>query len=74
MINYIKDNLFKSMQKLINIIIQDYFKMLGFIIGIGNEYFNYIIKASNIENIYSYYCNMFKPDNNNENNLLKIIF
>ena len=41
---FTKNNLFKSkeeMQKIINIILNDYYKMYGFIIGIRNEYFNY---------------------------------
>ena len=43
-INFIKDSFFKSkkqMQNLINLILNDYFKMFGFIIGIRNGYFNY---------------------------------
>ena len=43
-IDKIKNTLFKSkkeMESIINIILNDYFKMFGFIIGIRNEYFNY---------------------------------
>jgi len=43
-IQFIKDNLFNSkdeMEKIIKIILDDYFQMYGFIIGIRNEYFNY---------------------------------
>ena len=43
-INIIKNNFFKSknqMQNIINLILNDYFKMFGFIIGIRNGYFKY---------------------------------
>ena len=43
-IDFIKMNLFKSkseMQNIINLILEDYYKMYGFIIGIRNEFFNY---------------------------------
>ena len=91
------------MQKLIDIIILDYFKMFGFILGIRNEYFNYynnledynifyftektfiyvdftllkylfamndnklnmdyLLKISNIENVYPFFCRVFKQEN-----------
>jgi hypothetical protein len=40
----VKNNIFRTkdeMQKLIDLILNDYYKMFGFIIGIRNEYFNY---------------------------------
>ena len=54
-IDYIKNVLFKSkeeMQKVIDIIINDYFKMLGFLIGIKNEYFNYYDSLYYYDKIY----------------------
>ena len=53
-INIIKNKLFNSkdiMQKVIKIILNDYYKMFGFIIGIRNEYFNYY-DISNYNYIY----------------------
>ena len=43
-INIVKTKFFISkniMQRVINIILKDYYKMFGFLIGIRNEYFNY---------------------------------
>ena len=102
---FVKDILFKSrdeMQKVINIILNDYYKMFGFLIGIRNEYFNYyelnnynfiyfndlrelkhdytllkylyamteepvnidyILKTSNIENVYSLFDKVFISNN-----------
>ena len=43
-IKFIKEKLFSSkdeMENIINIILNDYYQMYGFIIGIRNEYFNY---------------------------------
>ena len=54
-IEYIKTKLFKSkeeMQKVIDLIIDDYFKMFGFILGIRNGYFNYYDSLENYNEIY----------------------
>ena len=110
-IDFIKTKLFNSkeeMEKCIDLIINDYFKMFGFITGIRNGYFNYyeyletynelyfndlhfirtdftllkylisisedkirlhtLIKASNIENIYSFFENIFIKQNIGEKN------
>ena len=106
-IDIIKNKLFGSkdkMQKVIKIILYDYYKMFGFLIGIRNEYFNYydimnynyiyfsdskelkydftllkyllamseeviniedILKISNLENVYSFFKNIFNSENKN---------
>ena len=54
-IEYIKNKLFNSkeeMQKVIDLIVNDYFKMFGFITGIRNDYFNYYDSLQNYNNIY----------------------
>ena len=54
-IEFIKINLFKSkeeMQKVIDLIIDDFFKMFGFILGIRNGYFNYYDSLDNYNEIY----------------------
>lgn len=54
-IEYIKIKLFKSkeeMQKVIDIIIEDYLKMYGFIIGIRTGFFNYYEDVSNYNENY----------------------
>ena len=109
-IEYIKAKLFNTkeeMEKTIDLIINDYFKMFGFITGIRNGYFNYyeylesynelyfnelyfiktdftllkyliamsekkiclekIIKSSNIENVYSFFKNIFIEKNTDQN-------
>ena len=56
-IEYIKTTLFNSkeeMEKCIDIIINDYFKMFGFITGIRNGYFNYY---EYLDNYYEFYFN-----------------
>ena len=71
-INFIKMNLFKSkseMQNIINLILEDYYKMYGFIIGIRNEYFNYY-DVINYNFIYFNDLRMLKQDLN----LLKYLF
>ena len=57
-LEFIKDEFFRSegeMQKVIDIILDSYYKMLGFIIGTGNNYFHYYNK--NITYYYYYYFN-----------------
>ena len=57
---YIKNNLFKSkeeFEKVIDLIIDDYFKMYGFIIGIRNGCFNYY---DSLDNYYELYFNKLK--------------
>jgi hypothetical protein len=49
------------MQKLIDIILNDYYKMFGFIIGIRNEYFNYY-DLHEYNNIYFSYLKELKKD------------
>ena len=54
-IEYIKNELFKSkeeMEKVIILIINDYFKMFGFITGIRNGYFNYYDSLEKYNEIY----------------------
>ena len=56
-IEYIKTKLFNSkeeMEKCIDIIINDYFKMFGFITGIRNGFFNYY---EDLDNYYEFYFN-----------------
>ena len=63
-IKYVKNNIFRTkdeMQKLIDLILNDYYKMFGFIIGIRNEYFNYYdLQGYNI--IYFNYLKDLKKD------------
>ena len=64
-IEYIKNNFFKSkeeMEKTIEIIINDYFKMIGFIIGIRNGYFNYYDSLENYNEIYFNKLKFFNTD------------
>ena len=52
---YIKQKLFKSkeeLDKVINLIIDDYYRMYGFILGIRNGYFNYYDSLDNYNEIY----------------------
>ena len=108
-IEYIKTKLFKSkmeMQEAIDLIIYDYLKMFGFILGCRNEFFNYydslnnynlfyftdkkiiradfillkyifamtdkkinldyILKSSNIENVYDLFMSIFKSEDSND--------
>ena len=54
-IEYIKTKLFNSkeeMEKTIDIIINDYFKMFGFITGIRNGYFNYYDNLDTYNELY----------------------
>ena len=54
-IEYIKTKIFNSkeeMEKTIDIIINDYFKMFGFITGIRNEYFNYYENLETYNELY----------------------
>jgi len=56
-IEYIKTTLFNSKEEMeicIDIIINDYFKMFGFITGIRNGYFNYY---EYLDNYYEFYFN-----------------
>ena len=109
-IEYLKANMFKTkeeMQTLIDIIISDYLKFFGFIVGIKNGFFkyyegledyphfyfdnnrilkidfilikyllsmsekklslDYILKSSNIENTYTYFNSIFKPESKSIN-------
>jgi len=62
---YIKTKLFKSkeeMQKVIDLIIEDYLKMYGFIIGIRNEFFNYYEDLSNYNENYFNDLKLLKAD------------
>ena len=57
-LQFMKKELFRSegeMQKTIDIILDSYYRMLGFIIGTGSNYFLYYNK--NIANYYFYYFN-----------------
>jgi len=56
-LEFVKNEFFRNegeMQKVINIILDSYYRMLGFIIGTGNDYFHYICK-----NASNYYYNYF---------------
>ena len=54
-INFFKQTFFESqneVETLVDIIIKDYFKFFGFIIGGGNNFFNYYESVSNYSRIY----------------------
>ena len=64
-IEFIKINFFKSkeeMQKVIDLIIDDFFKMFGFILGIRNGYFNYYDSLDNYNDIYFNELQIIKYD------------
>ena len=64
-IEYIKTKLFKSkeeMQKVIDLIIEDYLKMYGFIIGIRSGFFNYYEYLSNYNEEYFNDLKLLKAD------------
>ena len=64
-IEYIKTKLFKSkeeMQKVIDLIIEDYLKMYGFIIGIRSGFFNYYENLSNYNEDYFNDLKILKAD------------
>ena len=111
-INFIKNRLFNSkedMQEIITLILNDYYRMFGFILGIRNEYFKYydignynyiyfndlkellkdftlikylivmseekinledILRISNIENVYSFFSNVFNLNNETERSII----
>lgn len=57
-LQFVKNELFRSegeMQKIIDIILESYYRMLGFIIGTGNNYFYYYNK--HVSFYYFYYFN-----------------
>ena len=64
-IEYIKKEIFNSkeeMQKVIDLIINDYFKLFGFITGIRNEYFNYYDSLNSYNDIYFNSLQFLKTD------------
>ena len=71
-LNYFKKNIFESQEqidKFVNIILKDYYKLFGFIVGCKNNFFNYYVEADVYFPIYTRF-NFYK----NDFTLLKYLF
>ena len=71
-LNFFKKNFFESQEqvnKFVNIILKDYFKLFGFIVGCKNNFFNYYDRADIYFHIYTKF-NFYK----NDFTLLKYLF